>query len=148
MRFKQCFGSVLISIQIRIQHFRSIRIWIRLQIQVFSWPKLKRENFFLNIFLSFSVIYCFYTLIEDFQAQVKTIRPSAKWAMLFLTWNYRFFNLFGHHFDCPGSGSGSRRAISIRIHMDPVPDPYPDPKHCFKLCFNSNWRTCLRGRYL
>jgi len=33
---KQCFGSVLISIpvRIRIQHFRSIRIWIR--IQVFS----------------------------------------------------------------------------------------------------------------
>jgi len=36
----------------------------------------------------------------------------------------QIFFLYGHHFDCPGSGSdsqyrfGSRGAISIRIHMD------------------------------
>jgi len=32
------------------------------------------------------------TLIEDSQAQVKTIRQSAKWSMLFLTLNIRFFS--------------------------------------------------------
>jgi len=62
------------------------------------------------------------TSIEDSQAQEKTIRPSAKWSTLFLPYNLRFIFLFRQHFDC--SGSGSRRAISIRIHMD------PDPKHC------------------
>jgi len=45
----QCFGSVSISIRIRIQHFRSIRI----RIQVFLWPKWKKkcfQNFFIFIF--------------------------------------------------------------------------------------------------
>jgi hypothetical protein len=36
----QCFGSALVSIRIRIQHFRSIRI--RIQIQGFDDQKLKK----------------------------------------------------------------------------------------------------------
>jgi len=39
-REKGC-RSILISIQIRIQHFRSGRIRIRILIQIFSWHKLK-----------------------------------------------------------------------------------------------------------
>jgi len=76
----QCFGFVLISIRIliRIQHFRSIRIRIRLRIQIFSWSKWKKKIFGNFSIYFLSVTYCFNTLIEDFQAQVKTIRPSAK----------------------------------------------------------------------
>jgi len=41
------------------------------------------------------------------------LKPSAKWSMLFLTWKLKsqIFSPFGHHFDCPGSGS----VFTIRI---------------------------------
>jgi len=52
----QCFGSVLISIQIRIQHFRPIRI--RIRIHDFSWPKCQKF-FFWKIKILFFVTNCF-----------------------------------------------------------------------------------------
>jgi len=120
----QCFGSVLISIRIRIRHFGPIRIRIRIWIQVFLWAKCKKFFFSRIIWMFFPVTNSVNTLIEDYQPLLKTIRPSAKWSLLFLTWNHRFFFLFGHHFDCPGFGSRSVFPIRIRIpgshfNMDP-----------------------------
>jgi len=47
--------------------------------------KRQEKLYFEKCFLLFFSHLCFYTLIEDFQAQVKTIRPSAIWSMIFLT---------------------------------------------------------------
>jgi len=61
------------------------------------------------------------TLIEDSQAQVKTIRPSEKWSMLFLPQNLILI-LFGHHIDSPGSGSAFPKLVRIQgshINTDP-----------------------------
>jgi len=51
---------------------------------------MKEKFFGKNIFIFQSPI-AFKTFIEDFWAQAKTIRPSAKWSMLLLTLNLRFF---------------------------------------------------------
>jgi hypothetical protein len=77
------------------------------------------------------------TLIEDFWAQVKAIRPSAKWSMLFLTCNHRSFSPLDTILNVLDSdlalysqyGSGSRGAILIQIRKDPD----PDTKHWSKL---------------
>jgi len=56
-------------------------------------------------------------MIEDYQAQVKPIRPSAKRPKIFLPTNLTFIFLFGHHFDCPGSGSVFPIRIRIQIQV-------------------------------
>jgi len=55
-------------------------------------------------------------LIEDSQALVKTIRPSAKCFSLFNLKSQIFF-LLGHHFHCPGSGPGSVPVLPIWIRI-------------------------------
>ena len=72
-------------------------------------------------------------MIKDFHAQVKTIRPSAKWPMLFQLENSDLFPFKDVAVLDPDLESvfpirnsiQSRRAISIRILMDPEPDPDP-----------------------
>jgi len=51
---------------------------------VFFMTKIKESFLFANSIFFQSQI-AINTFIEGFQAQVKTIRPSAKWSMLFLT---------------------------------------------------------------
>jgi hypothetical protein len=46
--------------------------------------KMKENLFCSKQITFFQSLIAFYTLIEDFQAQVKTIRASANWSMLFL----------------------------------------------------------------
>jgi len=47
--------------------------------------KMTEKKFLPQKITIFQSLIALYTLIEDFQAQVKTIRPSAKWSMLLLT---------------------------------------------------------------
>jgi len=97
---------------------------------MFFHTKMK-EIFFQKIKYYFQFQIAKKTLIADSQAQVKPIRPSAKWSKLLLPKNLSFIFLLDTiltildldpdpYFQY---GSGSRGAISIRIHMD------PDPKH-------------------
>jgi len=102
--------------RIRIQHLRSIRIRIRIQV----FHDQNERNFpVLSFFFMFQSQIALNTY-EDVQARVKTIRPSAKWSMLFLTRYLRFSCLdtiltvldpdpYSQY------GSVSRGAISLRI---------------------------------
>jgi len=73
------------------------------------------EIFLWKIKILFLVTNSCKNSVEDSEAQVKTIRSSAKLSVLFFTWNLRFFFLFGHHLDSPGSGSESVLPIRIRV---------------------------------
>jgi len=46
--------------------------------------KMKEKKLLEKKLFCFQSLIALNPLIEDFQAQVKTIRPSAKWSMLFL----------------------------------------------------------------
>jgi len=129
LSLNQCFVSVLMSIQIRIQHFRSIRIRIRIRVQVFSWQKWK-NNFCQIFYTYFLLTNCYEELdlgppgsSENHQAFIKMVNSLFNFSTSFwLPWIW-IRNAYSQH------GSGSSDAISRRIHED------PDRKHWFKLPF-------------
>jgi len=121
----QCFGSVLVSIRIRIQIQPTKLIWIR--IQSFSWP-----TFGIKLLIKYTVFVTivYLDLHQGLLGWIQSIQPSIK--------TVKFFKI----------ESGSIFPIRIRLQViatytDPDPrcyrnsirirmDPGPDSKHWFR----------------
>jgi len=118
--------SIQIQIQIWIQHLRSK--WIRIPDPDpgFFMTERKGQNSkkIHNIFDT----NCCKTLIKDFQAQVRTIRTSARWSLVFSTIYLRFFpficvilkiliRILGGHFNTDPHGSGSDTLVIRVAHL-------------------------------
>jgi hypothetical protein len=85
--FLQCFGFALVSMRIRIQHFRSIRIRmrrIRIQIQGLMTKNWKKKNF------SWKKICIVFVLLRTSKLQ-HNLHPSKENIQHF---NMKFLNLF------------------------------------------------------
>ncbi len=93
--------------QIRIQHFKWIRILIQIQLDPgFWWPKTEEKKYIFDQKLQFTSVQA---IGEAFSPQKRTSSSSKNKNLL------PFFYVCGSFFCPPGPGSWSRIRIRIRI---------------------------------
>ncbi len=132
---RQCCGSPLVSMRIRIQLFLSMQI--RIQGFVIWWPKKFLKNLKLKkvcIFLSKIAIYFPCDCIKDVQTPGEFFIPQKiRNIQNFTTWN---LSPFVGNF-CP-PGSGSSRPQLTQIHADPDPQYVPSNSILFSKAGQQN----------
>ncbi len=115
----QCFGSALVSMRIRINHFRSMWIWISRVLMTKNWKKCTSEKKFVISLMKNCNLVIPKTpkRTSKLQQKVRNLHPSKENIQHFKTWNFLTFFYFCRSFCPPGSGSGSSRPKSMRIRI-------------------------------
>jgi hypothetical protein len=109
--YKQCFGSALVLMRIRIQHFRSMRIRIQ---KTKNWENI---NSWKNCVLWWKIAINYsWASIKDVQATVEAFTPKKRTSSTSKHEISELF-LFLWVFCPPGSGSGPSRPKSMRIRI-------------------------------
>ncbi len=112
--YNQCFGSALVSVLIRIQYYRSMRI--RIGSQDFDDKKF---NFFLFSWLLIA-IYLSLSFIKDVKAKKETFSPQKRTTSISILKISSIFSTFMGHSCPPGFVSSrlkSMRNRSMRIRI-------------------------------